>query len=58
MKTNKIEIITLEADEGNVLTNGEIYSEKIYLGKNDSADNWYEISKDQIPEDNESGVSG
>ena len=58
MKTNKIEIITLEADEGNVLTNGEIYSEKIYLGKNDSADNWYEISKDQIPENDESGVSG
>lgn len=46
MRTDKIEIITLEAEEGKILTNGEIYSEKIYLGKNDSADNWYEISKD------------
>ena len=40
-------IITLKeivASEGHVLTNGREYSKKIYLGVNDSADNWHEIT--------------
>ena len=35
------------ASEGMVLTNGEAYSDAdgtIYLGVNDSPDNWYEIT--------------
>lgn len=26
-----------------ILTNGEIYSDKVYLGVNDSPENWHEI---------------
>ncbi len=50
MKTKPIEIITLEADEGMVLTNGETYSTLVYLGVNDSLNNWYEIPEDEMPE--------
>ena len=39
-----IELIKLTAAEGMVLTNGEAFSKEIYLGKNDSADNWHEIT--------------
>lgn len=50
MKTESIQIITLEADEGKVLTNGETYSRKVYLGKMDSPENWHEVSEDEIEE--------
>lgn len=46
MKTNEIKIVVLEPDEGNVLTNGDVYSDKVYLGKNDSPDNWREVPAD------------
>lgn len=38
------------ASEGMVLTNGEVYSDAggtIYLGVNDSSDNWYEITAEE-----------
>lgn len=35
---------TLKADEGMMLTNGETFGNVVYLGFNDSADNWYEIT--------------
>ena len=34
----------LTASEGHVLTNGEVYGKEIYLGLNDKAENWYEIT--------------
>ena len=34
----------LEASEGYILTNGEVYGKEIYLGVYDSAENWYEIT--------------
>ena len=43
MKINEIKLIVLEASDGMVLTNGEIYSDKVYLGVNDSPENWHEI---------------
>ena len=43
MKNGTIEIITLEPDEGMVLTNGETFSDKVYLGKNDDPSNWWEV---------------
>ena len=43
METTKIELIKLTPSEGMVLTNGETYSTEVYLGKNDSPDNWHEI---------------
>ena len=40
----KIELRKLTAAEGMTLTNGEAYGKEIYLGKNDSPDNWHEIT--------------
>lgn len=43
MKTEqKGKFIILTADEGYVLTNGDIYSIIVYLGKNDKIERWYE----------------
>lgn len=53
MKMDSIEIIILQSDEGKVLTNGETYSNKVYLGIHDSPENWYEIAEEDIPEENE-----
>ena len=50
MKISTIEIQTITASEGHVLTNGEAYSSvggTVYLGKNDSADNWREITEEE-----------
>ncbi len=54
-----IELRKLTAAEGMTLTNGKEFGKEIYLGKNDSADNWYEITdaeaerlqKEQMPEE-------
>lgn len=43
MIMNEVKLIVLEASDGMVLTNGEIYSDKVYLGVNDSPENWHEI---------------
>lgn len=45
MKKTTIELIKLTATDGMVLTNGEAYGEEIYLGCNDSEDNWHEITE-------------
>jgi len=47
MKISKIELQKVTASAGMVLTNGEAYSKEIYLGKNDNADNWYEITEEE-----------
>ena len=44
MTESKIEIIKLTASDGHVLTNGEIYGKEAYLGVNDKAENWHEIT--------------
>lgn len=49
MKKQPIQIIVLEPDEGMVLTNGETYSYRVYLGVNDSPDNWWEIPESEMP---------
>ena len=43
MKTETITRIKLIASDGMTLTNGETYGKEVYLGCNDSADNWQEI---------------
>ena len=43
MKTGEIKLIVLEPDDGYLLTNGETYSEKVYLGIGDSPENWREV---------------
>lgn len=46
MKHDTIIINKIVADEGFVLTNGQgVYSKEIYLGKNDSPINWWEITE-------------
>ena len=41
------ELRVLVADEGYILTNGEIYSTMIYLGIYDSPDNYYQITLEE-----------
>lgn len=45
MKTENY--IMLKADEGKVITNGEIYGKTILLGNGDSADNYREITEEE-----------
>lgn len=50
MKTTKIELTKLTPSEGMVLTNGETYSTEVYLGCNDNAENWHEITDAEYEE--------
>ena len=45
MNITTIELRKLTASSGMVLTNGEAYGKEIYLGKNDSPENWWEITE-------------
>lgn len=50
MEKITIELIKLTASKGMVLTNGEAYGKEIYLGCNDSPDNWSEITDAEYEE--------
>ena len=53
MEIKTIKLTEIKADEGKVLTNGEAFSSvggSIYLGINDNADNWYEITEKEYGE--------
>ena len=41
----------LEPSDGYVLTNGEVYSRAVYLGVNDSPDNWWEVPESEMPDE-------
>ena len=43
----------LAADEGKTLTDGETYSQVVYLGKNESVDNWQEVNESEVTENEE-----
>lgn len=43
MMKSTVKLTKLTAAEGMTLTNGEAYGKEIYLGCNDSPDNWREI---------------
>lgn len=47
MTSEKIVINKLTAAEGMTLTNGEVFGKEIYLGCNDTADNWREITDEE-----------
>ena len=42
-----MELKTIIASDGMILTNGETYGKSITLGNNDSQDNWYEITEEE-----------
>ena len=47
MTIETIELRKMIASDGMVLTNGEAYGKEVYLGKNDSAENWHEITDEE-----------
>ena len=51
MKKETITRIKLTAAEGMTLTNGETYGKEVYLGCNDSPDNWQEIPESEVPKE-------
>jgi hypothetical protein len=42
-----IDKTTIEADEGMVLTDGTAFGVIVYLGNNDSVENWHEITEEE-----------
>lgn len=67
MKTSDLNIVILEpSNPENWLTNGDTFSKKVYLGRNDSESNWREITNAEklelvgeglcaLPEDEQQG---
>lgn len=50
MKQETITRLKLTAAEGMVLTDGRNYGKEIYLGSNDSPENWHEITDEEYAE--------
>ena len=50
MKMTTIELTKLTASDDMILTNGEAFGKEIYLGVNDSAENWHEITEEEYNE--------
>lgn len=50
IKKTTIELTKLTAADGMMLTNSETYSKEIYLGCNDSIENWHEITDAEYEE--------
>lgn len=50
LKTKNVELRILTASDGMVLTDGNNFSSvggEVYLGKNDSPNNWHEITEEE-----------
>ena len=50
MTKETVKIIKLTASRGMTLTNGEAYGKTIFLGANDKAENWQEITDEKYAE--------
>ena len=50
MTKETVKIIKLTASEGMTLTNGQAFGKTIYLGSNDKAENWHEITDAEAEE--------
>lgn len=50
MKTEILTTTVLKADEGKILTDGEIYGKTIYLAKNRSPEEFHEITEAEYEE--------
>lgn len=52
MKTEKITITKVTAEEGKTFTKGEsVIGKVIYLGVNDTIDNYTQVSDDELPKE-------
>lgn len=47
----KIDGNILTPDTGKWLTNGQTYSQQVWLGVRDSVDNWREVDESEVPEE-------
>ena len=47
MKHDTVIINKIIAEEGMILTDGQSYGKIVYLGKEDSVINWYEITEQE-----------
>lgn len=50
MKTETIKTTVLKADDGKILTDGEMYGRTVYLAKNRTADEFHEITEAEYEE--------
>jgi hypothetical protein len=50
MTTTEIKTIKIEADEGKILTDGQIYGSVIFLGADRTIEEFYEITKEEYEE--------
>lgn len=50
MKHDTVIINKIIADKGMILTDGQTYGRVVYLGKEDSALNWHEITEERYQE--------
>lgn len=47
MKTTEITSVKIEAEEGKYLYNGETFCKVAFLGVNDTASNWREVTEEE-----------
>lgn len=47
MTTENVVITKLIASNNMMLTNGKVYCREVYLGVNDSPDNWWEVPENE-----------
>ena len=50
MKTEEITVKRIVADDGKLLTDGEIYGKVIFLGANRNSEEFYEITQEEYDE--------
>ena len=50
MTETTITLRKLTASDDHMLTNGDVYGREVYLGVNDSAENWHEITDAEYAE--------
>lgn len=50
MTETTITLRKLTASAGHILTDGDVYGKEVYLGVNDSAGNWHEITDAEYAE--------
>jgi hypothetical protein len=47
----KIQDNIITPEEGKWLTNGQTYSQQVWLGVRDSVENWREVDESNVPEE-------